>query len=41
MEKQAEKLKQISSRYEHDKKVWAAALNDLDDKIKVTMVVQR
>lgn len=38
MEKQAEKLRHISSKYEHDKKVWVAALNDLDDKIKVTMV---
>ncbi|RVW57345.1 Kinesin-like protein KIN-14R [Vitis vinifera] len=34
VEKQAEKLRHISSKYEHDKKVWVAALNDLDDKIK-------
>ncbi|KAJ9670289.1 hypothetical protein PVL29_026684 [Vitis rotundifolia] len=35
VEKQAEKLRHISSKYEHDKKVWVAALNDFDDKIKM------
>lgn len=41
MEKQADKLRHISSKYEHDKKVWATALNNLENRIKVTMVVQR
>ncbi|XWS41672.1 hypothetical protein CRYUN_Cryun17cG0102500 [Craigia yunnanensis] len=33
--KQAENLKNITSRYEHDKKYWAAAINDLQEKIKI------
>lgn len=35
MEKQAENLRNISSKYEHDKKYWAAAINELHEKIKV------
>ncbi|KAL7223510.1 hypothetical protein ACSBR1_025041 [Camellia fascicularis] len=35
VEKQAEKLRNISSRYEHDKKFWVAAVNNLEEKIKV------
>lgn len=38
VEKQAEKLRHISSKYEHDKGVWVAALDDLHDKMKVIMV---
>ncbi|KAI8026323.1 Kinesin-like protein KIN-14R [Camellia lanceoleosa] len=34
VEKQAEKLRNISSRYEHDKKFWVAAVNNLEEKIK-------
>ncbi|KAJ9564701.1 hypothetical protein OSB04_000667 [Centaurea solstitialis] len=33
MEKQSEQLRDISSRYEHDKKIWAAAVQELSDKI--------
>lgn len=35
MEKQAENLRNISSKYEHDKKYWTAAINELHEKIKV------
>ncbi|XP_062145480.1 kinesin-like protein KIN-14R [Alnus glutinosa] len=35
VEKQAENLRNISSRYEYDKKHWAAAINNLHEKIKV------
>ncbi|XVE86888.1 hypothetical protein DITRI_Ditri18aG0071600 [Diplodiscus trichospermus] len=33
--KQAENLKNITSKYKHDKKYWAAAINDLQEKIKI------
>lgn len=35
MEKQAENLINITSRYECDKKYWAAAVSDLQEKVKV------
>lgn len=35
MEKQSEMLREISSRYEHDKKVWVAAVKELSDRITV------
>ena len=35
MEKQAENLRNISSKYEQDKKYWTAAINELHEKIKV------
>nr|XP_043632791.1 kinesin-like protein KIN-14R [Erigeron canadensis] len=35
MEKQSEQLRDISSRYEHDKKVWVAAVNELSHRITV------
>ncbi|KAG6702646.1 hypothetical protein I3842_07G046100 [Carya illinoinensis] len=35
MEKQAENLRNISGRYEHDQIYWAAAINNLHEKIKV------
>lgn len=35
VEKQAEKLRDVSSRYERDKKFWVVTINDLDQKIKV------
>lgn len=35
MEQQSEKLRDISTRYEHDKKTWVVAVNDLENKIKV------
>ncbi|XP_076916445.1 kinesin-like protein KIN-14R [Bidens hawaiensis] len=35
MEKQSEMLREISSRYEHDKKVWEAAVKDLSHRITV------
>lgn len=35
MEKQAEDLKNISSRYEHDKKKWATAISNLQDQVEV------
>ncbi|KAL5556600.1 hypothetical protein UlMin_038836 [Ulmus minor] len=35
MEKQTEELREISSRYERDKKHWEAAVNDLQVKIKL------
>ncbi|KAL2905874.1 Kinesin-like protein KIN-14R [Bienertia sinuspersici] len=34
LEKQAEKLKDISNRYEHDKKFWMTAVSGLEEKIK-------
>ncbi|KAK3211129.1 hypothetical protein Dsin_015835 [Dipteronia sinensis] len=33
--KQSENLRNITSSYEHDKKYWIAAVNDLQEKIKV------
>ncbi|KAJ4714582.1 Kinesin-like protein [Melia azedarach] len=33
--KQAENLRNITSRYERDKNYWAAALNDLQEKVKM------
>ncbi|KAL5755256.1 hypothetical protein ACOSP7_023476 [Xanthoceras sorbifolium] len=33
--KQAENLRNVTSSYEHDKKYWIAAVNDLQEKIKV------
>ncbi|XWS29612.1 hypothetical protein CRYUN_Cryun24cG0044100 [Craigia yunnanensis] len=33
--KQADNLKNITSRYEHDKKYWEEAVNDLREKIKI------
>ncbi|XP_024974589.1 kinesin-like protein KIN-14R [Cynara cardunculus var. scolymus] len=33
MEKQSEQLRDISSRYEHDKKIWAAAVQELSNRI--------
>ncbi|KAM5577000.1 kinesin-like protein KIN-14R [Rosa sericea] len=35
MQKQAEDIRNLSTRYEHDKKYWAAAVNDLQLKIKL------
>ncbi|KAB1211060.1 Kinesin-4 [Morella rubra] len=35
VEKQAENLRNVSTRYEHDKKYWAVAINNLHEKIKV------
>lgn len=35
VEKQAENLKAVSSKYEHDKKVWMTAISGLEEKIKV------
>ncbi|KAK9062161.1 hypothetical protein SSX86_019347 [Deinandra increscens subsp. villosa] len=35
MEKQSEMLREISSRYEHDKKVWVAAVKELSHRIMV------
>ncbi|XP_023766997.1 kinesin-like protein KIN-14R [Lactuca sativa] len=35
MEKQSEKIKDISSRYEHEKKIWSTAVKELSDKITV------
>lgn len=35
IQKQAEDIKNISSRYECDKKYWTIAVNDLQEKIKV------
>ncbi|KAI3699199.1 hypothetical protein L2E82_43323 [Cichorium intybus] len=35
MEKQSEKIREISSRYEHEKKIWEAAIKKLSDKITV------
>ncbi|KAI4314441.1 hypothetical protein L6164_027349 [Bauhinia variegata] len=35
VEKQAENLKNISSRYEHDKKKWTEAINGLQEKIEL------
>ena len=37
MAKQAEDLRNINSKYEHDKKHWAVAVNDLQEKIKVLL----
>ncbi|KAJ9674053.1 hypothetical protein PVL29_023548 [Vitis rotundifolia] len=34
MEKQAEKLRDASKMYEHDKKFWVASINELESKIK-------
>nr|GMC62407.1 kinesin-like protein KIN-14R [Ipomoea batatas] len=35
MEKQALKLTEISSRYEHDKQVWRGAISNLEQKVKI------
>ncbi|KAF7829264.1 kinesin-like protein KIN-14R [Senna tora] len=35
VEKQAEKLRNISNSYEHDKKKWTEAINSLQEKIKL------
>ncbi|KAJ7943754.1 Kinesin-like protein [Quillaja saponaria] len=35
VEKQAENLRNISSRYEHDKMHWAVAINNLQEKVKL------
>jgi kinesin family protein C2/C3 len=35
MEKQAANLRDICSRYERDKGLWAAAVDDLEKKVKV------
>lgn len=35
VDKQAENLRNISSKYECDKKCWAMAINNLQEKIKV------
>lgn len=40
MEKQTVKLRAVSSRYECDKRLWAAAIDDLERKIKVKYLVQ-
>lgn len=37
MEKQAEKLRDASNMYEHDKKFWVASINELESKIKVNI----
>lgn len=37
MEKQAMHLKDVSDRYERDKKFWVTSVNDLEGKIKVKM----
>ena len=35
MEKQAANLRDICSRYERDKRLWAAVVDDLEKKVKV------
>ncbi|KAG5007753.1 hypothetical protein JHK85_026295 [Glycine max] len=40
VEKQAESLRNISNRYELDKKKWAEAINSLQEKIKVNDEIQ-
>lgn len=35
--KQAKNLENITSSYEHDKKYWAAAVNDLQEKIEASL----
>lgn len=35
MEQQAANLRDIGSRYERDKSLWAAVLNNLEKKVKV------
>ncbi|XP_031107444.1 kinesin-like protein KIN-14R [Ipomoea triloba] len=35
LEKQALKLTEISSRYEHDKQVWRGAISNLEQKVKI------
>jgi len=35
MEKQAANLRDICSRYECDKRLWAAVVDDLEKKVKV------
>ncbi|PIN20753.1 Kinesin (KAR3 subfamily) [Handroanthus impetiginosus] len=35
LEKQTEKLRDISSKYEHDHKSWTVAINNLEQKVKV------
>ena len=38
VEKQTGKLRDVSERYEHDKKSWFAAISNLEDKIKVCTI---
>lgn len=40
VDKQAEDLRNISSRYERDKKFWAVAVDNLQEKIKVILPLQ-
>lgn len=35
VEKQDENLRNLSSKYDHDKQFWALAVRDLDKKLKV------
>ncbi|KAK6125845.1 hypothetical protein DH2020_040413 [Rehmannia glutinosa] len=35
LEKQADKIRDISSKYEHDQKSWKVAINSLEQKVKV------
>ena len=35
VERQTDNFRVVSERYEHDKKLWVAAINDLEGKIKV------
>ncbi|KAG8383643.1 hypothetical protein BUALT_Bualt04G0035300 [Buddleja alternifolia] len=35
LEKQADKLREISSKYEHDQKSWTEAINNLEKKLKM------
>lgn len=35
LEKQANKLRDICSKYEHDQKSWKVAINSLEQKVKV------
>lgn len=35
LQKQAERLNGVSSRYESNKKFWVAAISDLDKKVQV------
>ena len=37
VKKQDEKLKALSGRYEHDKKLWMMAVSGLEEKIKVIL----
>ena len=35
VEEQAQKLRALSEKYEHDKKLWVMAISGLEEKIKV------